>query len=138
MRSYLNKDILSVKTLRDDSYHHLRELRMGELIKRKLNDALMGAKLDSELLKYLSITEVKVSPGYANAKVFITSLNLNMTKEKVNLLNSRKKQIRYALTNCIELKYIPDLVFVVDDSFEKAHHIDELLANKTVQEDLKR
>lgn len=131
-----NKKTISIINSRNDSYHHLRELRMGELIKRKLFDAFRVSKLDDTLFDHLSITEVKVSSGYTLAKVFISSLNLDTAKEKVTFLNSKKKQIRYALTRCIQLKYIPDLVFVIDDSFEKAHHIDELLSSRLVQQDL--
>jgi ribosome-binding factor A len=131
-----NKNILNIAAEEKSRRHALRELKMGELIKRKLSDVFLDSKFDSELLKHLTIAEVRVSPGYVIAKVFITSLNADMAEKKVAELNKKKKQVRFLLAENIELKYIPDLVFVVDEAFETASHIDDLLASDVVKRDI--
>lgn len=134
--NFNNSKILNIKGDEKSRRHSLRELKMGELIKRKLADVFLHSKFNPDLLNHMTITEVRVSPGYAIAKVFVTSLTKEMAREKVAKLNDKKRQVRFLLGESIELKYIPDLMFVVDEAFENSSHIDELLASDIVKKDI--
>jgi ribosome-binding factor A len=54
----------------------------------------------------------------------------------LTLLNENKSKIRKSLSKKVYLKYIPELIFVIDHSFAKGDEISRLLKTDTVQQDI--
>ena len=72
----------------------------------------------------ITISYVQTSPDLKNAKVGVSGENV---KEVVKVLNSSKGYIRRELASKLIMKNTPELLFVVDDTAEKANRIEELL-----------
>lgn len=72
----------------------------------------------------ITISYVQTAPDLKNAKVGISGENV---KEVVKVLNSSKGYIRRELASKLIMKNTPELLFVVDDTAEKANRIEELL-----------
>ena len=72
----------------------------------------------------ITISYVQTAPDLKNAKVGVSGENV---KEVVKVLNSSKGYIRRELASKLIMKNTPDLLFVVDDTAEKANRIEELL-----------
>ena len=72
----------------------------------------------------ITISYVQTAPDLKNAKVGVSGENV---KEVVKVLNSSKGYIRRELASKLIMKNTPELLFVVDDTAEKANRIEELL-----------
>ena len=72
----------------------------------------------------ITISYVQTAPDLKNAKVGVSGENV---KEVVKVLNSSKGYIRRELSSKLIMKNTPELLFVVDDTAEKANRIEELL-----------
>ena len=95
----------------------MRELSM--IISQELNDPLLG---------FPTVTEVDVAPDYSQAKVYVSFLGKNYKKrDGLEALRRSKGHIKSILAKRIQMRKIPDLVFVVDDSLDKAQRIEDIL-----------
>lgn len=72
----------------------------------------------------ITISYVQTAPDLKNAKIGVSGENV---KEVVKVLNSSKGYIRRELASKLIMKNTPELLFVVDDTAEKANRIEELL-----------
>ena len=74
-----------------------------------------------------SISEVEVSPDLHYARVFITGLEEEKTKETVEELRKLAGQARHALGRRIHLRYTPELDFRYDETAMRALRIETIL-----------
>lgn len=84
----------------------------------------------------LTVTEVKVSPDLRQARVFVTPLGGGDTGPMVEALSRARPFLRRQVAQAVRLKYVPDLVFLADETFENARRIDSLLRDPRVSSDL--
>ncbi len=82
---------------------------------------------DDELLKTITLTAVDVSKDLSYAKVYFTSIS-NMThKELEKDVNEAAPFLRGKLAKVIEIRNIPELKFVYDESIEYASKIEKII-----------
>lgn len=115
-----------------------RMLRVGELIRHELSAFLMRDEVADEELYGVTITvpEVRVSPDLKLATAYVMPLGGGHADEIVKALNRHKKFIRGQIVPRLNLKYAPDLRFVVDETFDEGDRIDALLRSDKVARDL--
>ena len=106
-----------------------RQLRAGELIRHELAQLLQRGEVHEQSLEGLNITvtEVQASPDLKNATVYVTTLGGLRVDEAVAELSKVGKSIRRTLAPKLALKFIPELRFVKDGSFDHADKISALL-----------
>ena len=75
----------------------------------------------------ITITEVNVSPDLKNAKVYVMPLGGKQKIEVLESLNKVKSHIKKIISSSITLRQIPKINFIIDNSFEYAKHIDQIL-----------
>lgn len=76
----------------------------------------------------ISILDVDTAPDLSFAKVAVSVLSTDETKNLVVAeLNKAKNFIRREVMRMIRLKTMPDLIFYVDNSYEKGKKIMELI-----------
>jgi len=73
----------------------------------------------------ITITDVLVTSGLDHAKVFVSSFK--HTRDLVKVLNSKTKTLVSELHQQVNLRKIPQLDFVIDDSQDRVSRLDELL-----------
>ena len=115
-----------------------RQLRAGELVRHALAEILREEDVSDPALAAVSVTvtEARLSPDLRHALVFVEPLGGVHAGDVVDGLNRSAKFLRGRLGHAIELKFIPDLKFAHDESFEEAARIDRLLAKPEVARDL--
>jgi ribosome-binding factor A len=115
-----------------------RQLRVGELIRRTLSDVLTRAEVHDPDLNRRSITvgEVRVSPDLRVAKAFVMPLGGGERAETLQALERNRAELRHHLGRALSLKYVPDLRFVLDDSFDRMEATERLLNSPDVRRDL--
>ena len=115
-----------------------RQLKVGELIRHALADIFFRGEIVDEVLSRHSITvpEVRMTPDLKLATVYVLPLGGGDAEDAVEHLNKHKRFLRGEVAKRISMKFMPELRFKVDTSFEASARIDELLASPKVARDL--
>ena len=106
-----------------------RQLRVGELVKQNLGELLIRneAKIPSVNSKLITVTEVRMTPDLKTARVYVIPLGGTDTKETVRILTEYSHLVRKALSKRLDIKFLPKLTFVEDNSFEYAEKIENII-----------
>jgi ribosome-binding factor A len=110
-----------------------RPQRVGDLIREVICEMLLR-DLNDPRLEAVTITEVEVTADLKLATVFFSAMG-NQSREEASLqgLQSATGYIRKKMGKELRLRYVPDLLFKVDQSFEYGSKIDRLI--RTLQEE---
>ena len=118
-----------------------RQLRVGELVKQNLGELLIRneAKIPLINTKLITVTEVRMTPDLKTARVYVIPLGGGDTKEIVKILTEFSHLVRRALSKRLDIKFLPKLIFVEDNSFEYAEKIEKIIKkNKEHDKEKKR
>ena len=118
-----------------------RQLRVGELVKQNLGQLFLRneAKIPLFNTKLITVTEVRMTPDLKTARVYVIPLGGIDTKETVKILTEYSHLVRKALSKRLDIKFLPKLTFVEDNSFEYAEKIERIIKeNKNNDKEKKR
>ena len=106
-----------------------RQLRVGELVKQNLGELFIRneAKLPNINSKLITVTEVRMTPDLKTARVYVIPLGGKDIKETVKILTEYSHLVRKALSKRLDIKFLPKLTFVEDNSFEYAEKIEKII-----------
>ena len=106
-----------------------RQLRVGELVKQNLGELFIRneAKIPSFSTKLITVTEVRMTPDLKTARAYVIPLGGVDTKETVRILTEFSHLVRRALSKRLDIKFLPKLTFVEDNSFEYAEKIEKII-----------
>ena len=115
-----------------------RMLRVGELVRHALAEVLQrGEVMDPVLEKHvITVPEVRMTPDLKLATAYVMPLGGKDEAKVLKALELNRKQLRMLVVKRLALKSAPDLRFLIDDSFDRGSHIDELLRSPEVARDL--
>ena len=118
-----------------------RQLRVGEQVRAAITAVLQrGAVSDPHIENtVIAISEVHMSPDLRIATAYVTPLGQADHAAIVEALNRNARYIRKQVTPALrQMKYMSELRFRDDTSFDNYQRIDELLRSPEVQRDLDR
>ena len=118
-----------------------RQLRVGEMIKQNLGELFIRdeAKIPSINSKLVTVTEVRMTPDLKTARAYVIPLGGKGISEMVSVLTEYSHLVRRALSKKLDMKFLPKLAFVEDNSFEYAEKIERLIKkNKEDETDKKQ
>ena len=106
-----------------------RQLRVGEELRHLISNALLRETFYDQIIENnnITITEVNVSPDLKNAKVYVIPLGGENKFEVLDSLNKANGRIKKLISNNINLRQIPKLQFKIDETFEYAKKIENIL-----------
>ena len=106
-----------------------RQLRVGELVKQNLGELFIRneAKIPTINSKLITVTEVRMTPDLKTARVYVIPLGGINTKETVRILTEYSHIVRRCLSKRLDIKFLPKLTFVEDNSFEYAEKIENII-----------
>ena len=117
-----------------------RQIRYGELIRSLISQCLLREDFYTKDLNPTSITVsfVRMSKDLKIANVYFMPLG-GLNKDKIlDKLNDQKIIFQKFLSKAkIQSKFTPKLLFFLDDTFDEAEKIENLLLNKNVLRDIK-
>lgn len=115
-----------------------RQLRVGEVIRRALADALMRGETHEPELDGVSITvsEVRTSPDLKIATAYVMPLGGANGDQIIKALARAKGELRRAIGKSTHLKFTPDLRFRLDETFDAFDDTRRLLNEERVKRDL--
>lgn len=103
-----------------------RSERVAEQVRRDLAE-LIRTELKDPRVGMISITEVELSPDYAHAKVFFTTLQSEHLPEIQKGLKRASGFLRRELGKRIHIHTLPELHFVHDASLERGASLSQLI-----------
>ena len=115
-----------------------RQLRVAELIRRRLSDVLIQGDVHDPELNSMSITvgEVTCSPDLKVATAYILPLGGNKREEALDALRRNRSDIRRIVCRGLQLKFSPEIRFRIDETFDRLDDTRAMFANENVRRDL--
>jgi ribosome-binding factor A len=115
-----------------------RQLRVAEEIRHILAGIFTKSEFRDPDLSGIAITvtEVRISPDLRHATAFVTRLGRSDIGEKLPALTRAAPYLRSQLAHELRLRVAPDLTFEADTALEYAMHINRLLHDPSVRQDL--
>tara|TARA_B100001179_G_scaffold175015_1_gene130323 strand:+ start:612 stop:995 length:384 start_codon:yes stop_codon:yes gene_type:complete len=106
-----------------------RQLRVGEMIKQSLGQIFLRgeAKVPTLETNKITVTEVRMSADLKNARAYVIPLGGKDAENTVDLLTEFSYLVRKALSKKIDMKFLPRISFVNDNSFDYAEKIEKLI-----------
>ena len=115
-----------------------RQLRVGELIRRRLAEILgQGEHHDPELDAFsITVGEVRASPDLKVATAFVLPLGGKDADLAVKALARAAPELRRLVARGTALKFAPELRFKVDTTFDAMDRTRAMLSDPTVRRDV--
>ena len=114
-----------------DSYqaYSQRQLKAGENLKKILARIFIQQNIELVEIdtKLITITEVRISPDFKYAKVFFMPLAGKEISKFLDILNQNSLEIKKIASREWTAKFMPNLNFVKDETFDYAEKIENLL-----------
>lgn len=111
------------------SSSYKRADRVGDLIRTEISHILLRDVQDPRV-RNLTITGVKMSSDLRTARIYFVPLGDETSSDDVaEGLKRASKFLRRELAKKIRLRYVPEMIFTYDSSFEYGDRIDRLLAS---------
>jgi len=107
--------------------------RVKSLIARNVKD-IVANEITNENVGFMTITDVEVSSDHSYCKIYVSFLN--NAKKSVETLNRAKGYVRSALAKRVSLRRVPEISFVLDDTYFKQQKLEEVL--KKEESDLEK
>ena len=102
-----------------------RSYRVADQIRRDLAELIR--ELKDPRLGMVTISQIEVSPDYAHAKVFFTTLNSDHLADIERGLKRASGFLRRELGRRIHIHTLPELHFVYDNSLERGSSLSQLI-----------
>lgn len=104
-----------------------RTQRVADLLQKTLAQLLMQ-EVD-ERFRLVTITEVTVTRDLSYAKVYVSVLtdDAEQIKQTIEALNHTAKSLRYQLAREVDLRTVPELKFIYDESTARGFRISSLI-----------
>lgn len=106
---------------------YTRATRVKELLREEISQ-IITVELKDPLVGMTTVTEVKLTGDLKSARVYVNIYGDERTKKKtLRGLERAKKFIRAEIGQRTELKFVPEIKFVYDDSIDHAQNIESIL-----------
>lgn len=116
----------------------MRQLRVGEQIRRTMSEILMRGEIHDPDLNRMSITvgEVRLSGDLRVATVFVLPLGGEGKDDAIRLLARHQGEMRRMIGRKCGLKHAPELRFLLDQTFDRMDETRRLLSQEEVRRDV--
>ncbi|MFN3509397.1 MAG: 30S ribosome-binding factor RbfA [Allorhizobium sp.] len=116
-----------------------RMLRVGEQVRAAITQVLQRGEVNDDIIEktVISVSEVRMSPDLKMATAYVAPLGVSDHDAVIAALNKHAKFIRGRIGGQLrQMKYMPEVRFRDDTSFDNYQKIDALLRSPEVQRDL--
>ena len=103
-----------------------RRLRVQDLLREEIS-LIIQREIRDPGLGFITIIDVQMSEDLKIAKVHFSIYGSDEEKEKTfEALKRSRGYIKFLLGKRVKLRYMPELIFMLDDSLEKISRIEEI------------
>jgi ribosome-binding factor A len=115
-----------------------RQLRVGEQLRHIIAETMSRGHFHDEALLdagRITVTEVRVSPDLKNATAYVMSLGGADMEKILPALNEAAPMFQKEVGRQANMKFTPRIRFMMDDTFENAKKIDDILRDLHIPDD---
>ncbi|MHB8109842.1 MAG: 30S ribosome-binding factor RbfA [Syntrophorhabdaceae bacterium] len=103
-----------------------RRLRVQDLLREEIS-LIIQRELQDRGLGFITVVEVRMSEDLKTAKVYVSIYgDEEVRKSTFEALNKSKGYIKFLLGKRVQLRYMPDLTFMLDDTLERVQRLEEI------------
>ncbi len=100
--------------------------RLGHILTEEISK-IISEEIKDEDINFVTITAVDISSDLSYAKVYFTNL-IDKDRDKViKALNKASSFIRSQLFDRVEIRKMPELTFIYDESIEYGQKIEKII-----------
>lgn len=103
-----------------------KQERIASLIQKNITDIIMF-ELKNPIMRLVSVNSCDVNHDFSLVKVYVSHLDQRKIEEAVKALNDAKGFVRSALARKMDTYKVPELVFIKDDTYDKAQRIEGII-----------
>ena len=100
--------------------------RIAEEIKKVISDMIQNELKDPRVKGLISVTKTLITKDLKYCKIYVSVLGADKN-EVLEGIKSGAGYMRKELGNRIEIRILPELNFILDDSLEYGAHIDQVI-----------
>ena len=89
---------------------------------------ILATEVKNPDIKFVTITGVKTASDLGSAKVYFTVLDNEKRKQTLDALKEASGFIRHELRERVDIRQIPELKFIYDESIEYGMRIEETIS----------
>lgn len=104
----------------------LKQERVSDALIEQIS-YILEYEVKNKDIKFVTITDVHVTNDLSYAKVYFTVLNMDKLEETKKALKSASGFIRHELRDRVDIRQIPNLEFIYDESIEYGNKIESIL-----------
>ncbi len=107
----------------------IRQQKVGRLLQKEIGEIFNQGLVSISSGMMISVTLVRMSPDLGLAKIYLSIFPSQDHSEGIDKIKSSSSEIRYQLGKRVgkQLRHVPELHFYLDDSFDYAEKINNLL-----------
>jgi ribosome-binding factor A len=107
--------------------------RIASMLQKEISYILANEVKDKDI-KFITVTAVKVTNDLSYAKVYVTVLDQNKKDQIMKALKNASGFIRGQLHERVDIRHIPELNFIYDESIEYGSKIEHIIEKLHDQE----
>lgn len=88
---------------------------------------ILAQEIKDENIKFVTVTDCKVTNDLSFAKIYIRVFDLDKIDITLKALDKAKGFIKKMLSERIDIRHIPELQFVYDESLEEGKKIEDII-----------
>ncbi len=111
-----------------------RTQRIQSIIGKNISE-IIQFELKNPRIGFCTVSEVWVSSDFSYARVYVSFLGAKYPKQNLEELNKTRGYVRSSLAKKIDIRKTPEITFYLDESFQKAERLEEVLKKEKEQID---
>ena len=119
---YNDKGVLK----KGDTMSNIKTERISDALIEQIS-YIIANEVKNGNIKFVTITDVKVSSDLSYAKVYFTVLDESKINSTTKALKEASGFIRHELRDRVDIRQIPELEFVYDESIKNAQKIEDII-----------
>ena len=108
--------------------------RIQSIIGKNISE-IIQFELKNPRIGFCTVSEVWVSSDFSYARVYVSFLGAKYPKQNLEELNKTRGYVRSSLAKKIDIRKTPEITFYLDESFQKAERLEEVLKKEKEQID---
>lgn len=88
---------------------------------------ILMKEIKDENIKFVTITGCDITNDLSFAKVYFTVFDNNRKNDTLKALNHAKSFIRGELSKRVQVRHIPEITFIFDESIEYGNKIEKII-----------
>ena len=98
--------------------------RLNSSIQREVSLILANEMKDRQI-QFVTVTAVKTAGDLSSCKIYVTILDKDRREETMSTLKNAKGFVRSSLAGRLDIRHVPEIDFVYDESIEYGMKIEE-------------